>query len=388
MSIREQVECLESRRLLSALISNGVLIVSGTESRDAIELKRIGSTQLRVTIWTGASSTPTSQQTFSTSAFQSTRVFGLGGNDKIYVADNATIPNLLLQGGAGRGDTLLARSGRFVDGETIRDGAGTLVADYFDGPVEYFVHGTPGADRISWSLKNGDDVVTINSSFSGSLFRTDGQPHLSGVEGGAGNDTIVVSGTGSDTVNGGAGNDNITSGVGNDLLTGGDGNDTINGSSGNNNVDGGTGNDSITTTTGTDTVAGGDGNDTLAAGAGADVITGGLGNDLFNFASGDSGTTLGALDQIRDWSSTDSLDFTGIGPATGTNYLETTATDYASAKAFADAQISGGIVDYVVVQVGGDLVVFADNANNNVASDDAVVLVGKTLNDIDFTNIV
>jgi len=41
------------------------------------------------------------------------------------------------------------------------------------------------------------------------------------------------------------------------------------------------------------------------------------------------------------------------------------------------------------VQIGGDTVLFADtNADHSItAADDAVVLVGKSLSDIDFTNI-
>jgi len=41
----------------------------------------------------------------------------------------------------------------------------------------------------------------------------------------------------------------------------------------------------------------------------------------------------------------------------------------------------------VAVQVGGDVVVFADTDANNTA-DTAVVLVGRSLTDIDSTNIV
>jgi hypothetical protein len=44
-------------------------------------------------------------------------------------------------------------------------------------------------------------------------------------------------------------------------------------------------------------------------------------------------------------------------------------------------------IDYVVVQVGGDVVVFADTGALNTA-DDAVVLVGRTLADISADNIV
>ena len=55
----------------------------------------------------------------------------------------------------------------------------------------------------------------------------------------------------------------------------------------------------------------------------------------------------------------------------------------------ANLRFAAGI-DFVAIQVGGDVVVFADNGgtgNALDATDDAVVLVGRTLNDIDFSNL-
>ena len=67
-----------------------------------------------------------------------------------------------------------------------------------------------------------------------------------------------------------------------------------------------------------------------------------------------------------------------------------TASDYAAATTYANSKFAQG-VDYVAVQVGGDVVVFADNGGTNNAldaSDDAVVLIGRSLSDIHFFNIV
>jgi hypothetical protein len=81
----------------------------------------------------------------------------------------------------------------------------------------------------------------------------------------------------------------------------------------------------------------------------------------------------------------------GTGTA-GSLYIEGTATDYASATTLADTRFGQGF-HVVAVQVGGDVVVFADtsnattNAANLDAGDDAVVLVGRSLTDIDYTNI-
>ena len=104
------------------------------------------------------------------------------------------------------------------------------------------------------------------------------------------------------------------------------------------------------------------------------------------------------IDQIRDWTGgttaapTNFLHFGafGAGLAAGTlaNYSETTGTDFNDAVAQANSHLGLGL--YVAVQVGGDVVVFADtNASGTITTaDDAVTLVGKTLSDIDFSNVI
>ena len=185
------VEPLESRRLLAAQIVNGELIATGTDQRDDIELRRVNTDDVRVTIRTDFSSTPTSQQTFDLDDFDSIRALGLDGNDYLHVVGNVTLPNLTLDGGAGDFDVLLSRNARFVDGEEIYNGSGTRVIHYGFGPLSYDVHGTSGADRISWRFVNGADRVEVNSSFVGTIVRTDFGYNRS-VVAGAGNDTIIV----------------------------------------------------------------------------------------------------------------------------------------------------------------------------------------------------
>jgi hypothetical protein len=67
-----------------------------------------------------------------------------------------------------------------------------------------------------------------------------------------------------------------------------------------------------------------------------------------------------------------------------------TATDYANATSLANTFFAGGTVHYVVAQVGADVVVFADTNHGGGldAGDDAVVLVGRSLTDIDTTSII
>jgi hypothetical protein len=72
-----------------------------------------------------------------------------------------------------------------------------------------------------------------------------------------------------------------------------------------------------------------------------------------------------------------------------TLYHEDTATDYASATALAATRFGQGI-EFEVIQIGTDTIVFVDIQGTHTldASDVAVALVGRTLADIDYTNIV
>ena len=135
-------------------------------------------------------------------------------------------------------------------------------------------------------------------------------------------------------------------------------------------------------------ITGGTGDDTLDGFIGKDTLSGGAGSDVFRTLNGQSNPTGGLSDVIIDWTAEDALSF---GGAAGTlaNYVEITGVaSFAEAKAIADAQIAGGIVDYVAIQVGADVVVFTDGNVNDSVVDSAVVLVGKTLNDISVANIV
>lgn len=82
----------------------------------------------------------------------------------------------------------------------------------------------------------------------------------------------------------GSGNDSITGGALADLVWGNNGNDALSGLGGNDKLLGGDGND---------TLSGGNGADQITGGAGFDMLTGGLGNDTFIYASlADVGDTI------------------------------------------------------------------------------------------------
>jgi Ca2+-binding RTX toxin-like protein len=175
-----------------------------------------------------------------------------------------------------------------------------------------------------------------------------------------------------ETLTGTAGDDQLKGGHGDDSLAGLDGNDLLLGGKGN------------------DTLDGGAGDDTLSGGHGADVLTGGAGADVFRIDG--SAKTLAGLDRITDFThGQDHLVFHEAPVASAANFATDTAADFTTAVADANAKMATG-ADFVAVQVGADVIVFADEAGDlgepvehHVES--GVLLVGKTLADISASDI-
>lgn len=154
-------------------------------------------------------------------------------------------------------------------------------------------------------------------------------------------------------------------------LRGGDSNDSL---------AGGAGDERLRGDDGADTLNGGGGADTLDGGKGADQLIGGDGTDVFRI--GDGGRSLAGLDRILDFThGADKLVFDDDGlTASDANFATTSAVDFASALAAANASMSSG-ADYVAVQVGADVIVFATELGEHHV-ESAVVLVGRSLADI------
>lgn len=144
------------------------------------------------------------------------------------------------------------------------------------------VMGTTGSDGSLTGTATGDYIydTTTTTATSGTGNDT--------LYGGAGNDTIVAN-DGNDVLYGGTGNDLAYVGAGNDSLDGGSGNDTLYGGAGNDTLDGGAGNDSL---------YGGDGSDSMAGNLGSDTIDGGSGDDIIH---GDAGATVAGNAEYLSW---------------------------------------------------------------------------------------
>ena len=175
--------------------------------------------------------------------------------------------------------------------------------------------------------------------------------------------------------------ESLTGTAGDDVLRGGSGDDSLVGLDGNDQLHGGRG---------ADTLDGGLGNDTLVGGPGADVMTGGAGADVFRI--GGSAHTLAGLDRITDFThGEDHLVFAEAPVATAANFATDTAADFETARADANAKMAAG-ADFVAVQVGANVIVFADEAGDHGEPpehhvESGVLLVGKTLADVSFGDI-
>lgn len=169
-------------------------------------------------------------------------------------------------------------------------------------------------------------------------------------------------------------------------LTGNEANETFKGGAGADTLFGAGGADSLRGVGGGDLLDGGDGNDTLAGGTGADTLTGGDGADTF-LIDGRMGGSMAELDQITDF--THGVDRLGMGDRvslSGATFWSGDAETYTDAYAAAAQKIASGAADVVAVQIGADVVVFADSHLHNRV-DSAVVLVGRTLADVNCWDI-
>ncbi len=318
----------------------------------------------------------------------SNTIYGGQDNDRISFLLSAADQPQFVQGNRGNdniqgafgGDTLLGGQGLdqinggggrdFINGnlgDDIITGAGTLLGEGGNDTISV-------GDDSTASGGEGDDHITISLP-SGAI------PPMTVVHGDAGNDTLVATTGPRDQLYGDDGNDRIAiiqdSSFGavslGKLLDGGVGDDTLIARGGEDTLLGGDGSDSL---------SGGDSADRIVGGAGPDTLAGGAGADRFELTSTTTLLTDAGADRILDWSSEDRLVFRGPGQP----YSETTATDFASALTAAQGLISGGAAEVVAVQVGADVIVFAD-ASAGTSVDVAAMLVGRTLADISGANI-
>lgn len=304
-------------------------------------------------------------------------LMGMGEDDALYGGQgNDTLTgqggNDLMQGNSGD-DRLTGDRGSDViyggqGNDTIRTGLGLA------GEAGDFAHGNMGDDTIQGGW-GGDTLL--------------GGQAQDQIHGNAGDDYISGD-LGDDALRGGDGADKLLGGSGADTLMGEAGADTLYGGGGGDVADGGEGDDWVIAVGGI--ADGNDGADTiLSVAPGKAILFGGEGQDRFEFMETGSARHEDA-DEIRDWGRRETLHFdrANVRPMTQDQYEEISAPNYEAALATANSIIAGGKVAYVAAQVGyGDVVVFAETDGDLTnGADAAVILAGRLLTDIDWTNIV
>ncbi|WP_077037069.1 calcium-binding protein, partial [Pelomonas sp. KK5] len=209
---------------------------------------------------------------------------GGAGNDRIFGSDGDDT----ISGGDGA-DQIWALAGNDV----IDAGAGDDFVDAGDGNDTVYggagadtLYGGRGNDTIYGHYASGLAAQPADDNASDFIYGEQGDDELHG----NGGDDYIDGGFGADRIFGEAGNDelhqgygqggSIDGGDGDDLLVGSDdGADTLLGGAGNDRLQGLAGNDQLNGGDGQDVLEGGAGDDLLEGGAGADLMVGGAGND-------------------------------------------------------------------------------------------------------------
>jgi Ca2+-binding RTX toxin-like protein len=200
------LESLESRRLFSIAIVDGVLTVRGTTANEKLSVawKKTSETTWDVRVFDGRK-----KQNLSYSSDGPWNAISIyGGNGADYLSAAATISGF---------------------------------TNTFDVPVPVTMNGGAGDDRL-----HGSESIDV-------------------LLGGSGNDSLFGHG-GGDDIFGEGGRDYVEAGIGDDDISGGDNDDTVVANAGEDTVTGGSGNDLLDAGGGDDLVSGNSGADALFAG--------------------------------------------------------------------------------------------------------------------------
>jgi Ca2+-binding RTX toxin-like protein len=258
-------------------------------------------------------------------------------------------------------------SANYIDGGA---GADTLIAGHGNDTVL----GGEGNDRIElgFSLNaldridggKGDDTVILDGNYSTNV--TLGATTLTNVETlqlTAGNNYRFTLVDGNNTngltidgkaleedevlvINGAAEKSarlTVFAGADNDSIAGGGGGDTLQGAAGADLLIGNGGNDNLAGDDGNDSMVGGDGDDTIAGGTGVDTMLGGAGSDTFEMLE-----NLTASDRIDGGTGTDTLSLDG---------------DYSKGVVFGAATMRN--VEIIELAAGNDYMLVMDQGTNN-----------------------
>ena len=269
-------------------------------------------------------------------AFTALTEAGSTSSDSFYGADGVAV---LMTGSAFNWATLLS-SGSVVVYGAAASGNDTM----YGGSAPVAEYGFDGNDTLY--AGSGYSSGTYTGFFAGSTVTT--HAVNLGLYGGDGTDTLF-GGTGTDWLYGGNGDDTIYSGTGNaSLLSGDAGNDLLWVQGGNANAFGGDGNDLVYSIGSSSTMYGGNGDDQMAASNSGSVMSGDAGNDIL-FGGTGADTLYGGTgnDAIAGYFGNDVL-YGG----TGTDYFNLTFDVKGGQYDNIGDWNVGGIQDYLYLNAG------------------------------------
>lgn len=327
---------------VGAVLSNGVVTVTGSNSNDNISIyadngKLVVHEVVKNRTWLSVNLTSVNNIVVNANA----------GNDWVNVDPAISIP-VTLRGGAGNDQLQGGSAGDYLYGGTGNDelygrgGSDNLYGEDGDdllvgGTGNDIEYGGVGNDYLLGGLGNdvlygdaGDDQI-FGEAGNDVLLGGDGKNLL---DGGAGID-YLYGGAGIDSMYGGDGDDYLRGFAGDDRLRGDAGNDTIKGDDGNDIADGGLGNDYMIGDAGNDVLSGDVGNDSLFGGAGQDWLDGGSGADSLYGGDGN--------DWLQGGSGTDT-----VNGGTGSNKVyQNYADGYVQYGTSSQSLGLGGITDFL-----------------------------------------
>lgn len=327
------IQTLESRRMYSSSVKNGVLTLDGTAGNDNYYV----SYQLAGKFVTVNENGVIAR--YAASSVKSIVANLKDSNDYCYIGENIGKINAKIDGGAGSdiiaggagNDTIVTGAGNDIlnggsgndaldggadndqvsggfDNDTLLAGAGADILaggagnDLMDGGLGADrINGDLGIDTITYASRSKPVKVDINDAVGeqpddGETGEKDfvyGTTEI--VIGGSGNDVLTGSTPSKYLPTGYTANNTLIGGPGADTLNGLDGNDILKGGDGNDVLNGGVGNDSLSGEGGTDKLFGEAGDDSLFARsttADKDLLDGGLGTDKAQTDSLDSKTAV------------------------------------------------------------------------------------------------
>ncbi len=273
-------------------LGNDTIIWNAGDGRDIVD-GGAGGTDTFVINGDNSNTNPETYRVYARADALAAGIAGLAANTDIVITRSAgtgaasvvaeldEIEEIVIN--TGGGDDIVTMIGNF---NPTNLNFNTVTVNGGDGNDTVDISGLGSDHRVVFNTGAGTDhvigVVRPQDVVSHGVNGDSGNPEATPTtpaDGDDDNDDTFVGTSANNHCDAGSGNDRVWGLAGNDKLEGGSGNDKLWGGRGNDKLLGGSGNDDLWGGAGHDNLRGGDGNDTIKGGVGNDRMTGGSGND-------------------------------------------------------------------------------------------------------------